>query len=497
MKNKILFNVSVVSLIFSLSASLHAQTKTLTLLKSIEIACDSSLQAFSSKNLYLARYWEYRTFKAGRLPSLTLNTNPLQYSREIIKEYDSKDNMNFYRNQQELSSSAQLSISQNVDLTGGTVYLESSLGFLRTYGAETKNQYTTVPVRLRYSQSLFGFNSFKWEKRLEPLKFEKAKRQFLYTKEEISETVIRYFFNLAMAQKEYDLALEYVASADTLYRIGMERQKIVAISQADLLTLELDAVNARNSLQNSEMSLKRAMFSLASYLNMDEDTHITLQLPERPGTLTITADEALRYAQENNPDYLSYKQELLTAEREVEYTRKNSNFSASLSASVGFNQFGNTLSRAYQDFSQQNVFGLSLSIPLVDWGIRKGKANMARNNLNVTKLSIQQQYVKLEQDITMTVGDFNTQQNLIASAERAMKLADQAYNVTKQRFIIGKADLNSLTLSQNRQNTAQKNYIYALSNYWQNYYKLRKLTLFDFEKNKTLSFMFDALMNIR
>ena len=41
--------------------------------------------------------------------------------------------------------------------------------------------------------------------------------------------------------------------------------KIAAISRADLLTLELDKVNAHNTLENAQIALKRAMFSLASF----------------------------------------------------------------------------------------------------------------------------------------------------------------------------------------------------------------------------------------
>jgi outer membrane protein TolC len=111
---------------------------------------------------------------------------------------------------------------------------------------------------------------------------------------------------------------------------------------------------------------------------------------------------------------------------------------------------------------------------------------MAVNNLNVTKISIQQKELNLEQDVIMTVNDFNVRQDMISSAEEAMELATMAYNVTKERFIIGRADLNSLTLSLNRQNSAQRNYISALQYYWLNYYKLRKLTLFDFLKQEEL-----------
>jgi outer membrane protein TolC len=352
------------------------------------------------------------------------------------------------------------------------------------------SQFSSVPIRIGYTQSLFGVNSFKWEKKIEPLKYQKAKTQYLYSQEEISETAIQYFFSLALAQLEYDMAMKNVASSDTLYRIGLERQKIASISQSDLLTLKLDAVNARNTLKNAEISLKRAMFNFVSYLHLDKETQVALELPSRPQNIQIAPEVVLGYARQHNPDFLANKQELMEAEREVDRTKKSSNFDASFSASVGFNQVAADFYNAYRNPLQQDIISIGLTIPLMDWGVRKGRANMAINTLNVTKISIQQREQNLEQDIVMTVNDFNVQQDLINSAEEALELALMAYNVTKERFIIGKADLNSLTLSLNRQNSAQRNYLSALRDYWLNYYKLRKLTLFDFLKQEEIKVNF-------
>jgi outer membrane protein TolC len=411
---------------------------------------------------------------------------PLQYYRDITRRYDSETNMDVFREQQSLYSFGRLSLRQNFDLTGGTFYIDTELGYMRNFGENVYSQYTTVPFRIGYWQNLFGFNSFKWEKRVEPLKYEKAKKKFLFDRESISETSAEFFFSLAMAQAEFDMASDNVASSDTLYRIGEERHKIAAISQADLLTLKLDAVNARNSLKNAEIGLKRAMFAFVSYLNLEKETQIRLVLPERPKDMEIQVDEALAHARENHPDFLGNRQEVLESEREVDRTQKSAYFDATFSASVGFNQVANSLPAAYRHPLQQDIVSIGFSMPLVDWGVRKGRVNMARNNLNVTKISVQQKELNLEQDVVMTVSDFNVQQDLIRSAEEALNLANMAYNNTRERFIIGRADINSLTLSLNRQKEAQKNYIYSLRNYWLSYYKIRKLTLFDFETKNLL-----------
>jgi len=471
--------------------SFAQRTVHLNLERTIELANDSSLTAFRNRNMYLSGYWEYRSYKANRLPSLTLNLMPAQYYRYITQRYDSNKDMDVYREQQMFSAGGGLSIQQNLDLTGGTFYIESDLEYMRNFGDTKSTQFSSVPFRIGYQQSLLGFNAFRWDRKIEPLKFEKVKKEFIYNSEQVSEEAVRYFFALAMAQVDYRMAKDQVESADTLYNIGRQRHKIAAISQADLLTLELDKVNAYNSLENAQISLKRAMFSLASFLNMDKDTHIEIDVPSRPRNLVIPIEDALAKAKENNPSYLEQQQAVLEAERNVNRTKVESRFNASLNASVGFNQVAENFKDAYRKPLQQDLVSVSVSIPLIDWGVRKGKYNMAKNNLNMAEIAARQEEISLEEEVTMTVGDFNIQQRLINSAEEALDLAVMAYEQTRQRFIIGKADVNSLAMALNRQQEAQKNYILALQNYWMNYFKIRRLTLFDFESGFSLSDKFD------
>jgi outer membrane protein TolC len=462
-------------------------TLTLTLEQTIVLAADSSLEAFRSKNIYMASYWEYRAFKAARLPSLTLNLTPGQYNRTFIKRYDSGTDMDTYRQQQAFEAYGGLSVIQNFDLLGGTFFLNSNMDYLRNFGDKTDTQFTSIPIRIGYQQNLLGYNAFKWERKIEPLKYEKAKKQLVRDLENTSGLAAEYFFNLAMKQAEYDLAKANVRNTDTLFHIGRERSKIAAISQSDLLTLQLDCINAANSLKNADIALKRAMFALTSFLNMDKNTQIRLRLPSYPKTMNISAGKALAETRNNNPDLLGYKQNILESRQSVDKTRKESMFNASVSASIGYNQVATSFADVYRDPIRQDIVALSISIPLIDWGVRRGRYNMAKNNLNVTEITARQGEAKIEEDVIMTVGDFNIQKDLIASAEEALVIADKAYAQTRQRFMIGKADINSLTLSRQRQQEAMRNYIQALENYWLSYYKIRKLTLYDFEYDRPVS----------
>lgn len=473
-----------------LGVSLMAQ-RVLTLEQTISLASDSALEAFKNKNLYLAGYWEYRSFKANRLPSVSFDFTPANYTRSIVSRYNSEEDVDFYGFQRSYSASGRLLVEQNLDVLGGTFYIESGLQYLRYLGDQAFNQFSSTPVSIGYKQDLLGYNAFRWEKKIEPLKFEKVKKEFLYNAELVAEEATTYFFSLAMAQAEHDLAVKNKNSADTLYAIGKQRFEITSITTDELYTLELEKVNAYNSLKNAELALRRAMFSLVTYLNLDPATELRLLLPTRTHQYLLSAEEVLLKAKENNPTYLATKQDILEAEQNLDKTRRESVFQASFSASVGFNQAANSLKGVYRDPIRQDLVALSISVPILDWGVRKGKYRMARNNLSVVEISSRQSEIGVEKEVVMAVNDFNVQQELIASAEYALNLAEKAYSKTMTRFIEGSADMNTLTLASNRKDEANKNYITALENYWLSYYKIRRLALYDFVKGISISNEFD------
>lgn len=481
----------ILPLALALCAPAAANAVTLTLDRTIELANDSSLMAFRYRNMYRASYWQYVSYRADRLPSLSLSLRPVSYNRYMTQRYDYDQNIDVFRQQQMYSASAGLSVQQNFDLLGGTFYLDTDIEYMRNFGSSTYTQFSSVPFRIGYRQDLIGFNSFRWERKIEPLRYEKAKKELIYNMESVSEQAVTYFFSLALAQAEYRLAEENVASCDTLYAIGERRYKIASISQADLLTLQLDKVNARNTLENSRIALKRAMFSLASFLGMDKNTEIEVEMPGRPAAAQIPVDLAVAYAKENNPTLLEHRQTILEGEREVSRTVAESRFNASLNASVGFNQVADKFADAYKSLLRQDLVSVNISVPLVDWGVRKGKVNMAKNNLDVSRISARQEELSIEEDIIMTVSDYDVRQRLISSASEALDLADRAFAQTQQRFIIGKADINSMTLSLQRKQEASKNYITALQNFWLSHFKIRRLTLHDFNLGIPLTREFD------
>ena len=467
------------------------ERRTLDLQETIRIAADSSLYARKYKNQLESSYWEFRAYKAERLPSLTLNVMPIEYYRYLTKRYDSENDIDVYRQQQVFTSSAALSLTQNFAPLGGYFYATTSLERMRNYGSSDYTQYSSVPIKIGYSNSLLGYNEHRWNKKIEPLKYEKAKLYYLYYMEYLSSLAIQYFFNLANAQASYDLAILQSAQCDTLYNIGKRRIEIASITQTDIMRLRLDAVKARTAKTSAEVALKEARMQLASFLSMNPNAELHINMPGILPDFEIDTQKALEMMHKNSYELLDVEQAVLEAEQTLDKVRKQTRFQANVGASVGFNQQGDAVSKAYQDPMRQDIVSINITIPLLDWGVNRGKRNMAYSQMEIARISAQQTMAEKEQEILVTISELRSRRELYTTAEETLTLADKVYDQTMKRFISGTSDLTALTQAQGDRLSAQESYINAIYKYWDCYYKLRRLTLFDFSIGFSLSDKFD------
>jgi outer membrane protein TolC len=454
----------------------------MTLEEVIEMAQRQSLSYFRAKNMYLAEYWSFRSFKASRLPSLNLTATPVAYTNSIIPLQDGVG----YRNNYSFVSNGALFIRQNVPLTGGTFDITSTLS--RTYDYETGNTiFSSAPVSIGFKQSLNGYNRFRWESRMSPVQFERAKLAFIQDLEDIAYNATNYFFNVATAEINVRIAEINYANADTLYRIGKGRFEIGTITQDELLDLELSLLNARLEVSKSDINLKQAKATLNSFLGIADDIHVNCVLPDKLPPLRINVDEALNLALENNPDILGYKLQLLRAERNVAETTANTGLNANIEASLGINRNALELSEVYESpFMQQQRANISLSIPIIDWGNRKGQIQMAKAQKDEVDASVKQSLVDFEQNALITFLNFNLQEDQVAIAAKADTVAQLGFDVTMQRFMIGKVDVIRLNSARNSLDAAKRNYISALRNYWTSYYDIRRIAMYDFINRQSL-----------
>ncbi|MBO4455419.1 MAG: TolC family protein [Bacteroidales bacterium] len=465
-----------------------AQTVVLDLERTVSLATGGSLPALKYQSLYDASRYAFLSWEASRKPQFTLESTPLMFERYMTQRYLSQEDIDVYRQQQYLYSQAGISATQVFEPLGGEFYGSTQLGWLKTFGDESQAQFMTVPLAVGYRQDLLFFNPLKWDKKIEPLKLTQAEKELSYGIETASGTAVEKFFTLALAQDQYRMAEEYLASCDTIYAIAERRYRIASISKAELGILELERVNATTTLANARIARQRAVEDLATYLGMEKGSDIELIVPSVPYGLRVDAAEAVEHARENNPNFIEYQVALEEARRDAEKARIEKNLNLSLDVSVGMNQVSDRFSTAYARPLMQDMAVVSVSVPLLDWGKRKSAWQAAVSRVEATERAAMESARDTELDVRLTVNEFNERLAIIETARQALEIAEDVYTQTLQRFIKGQADVYNLSLAQSYWQSARQNSIASLQNYWLSYYNLRRLTLYDYQHRKPIRY---------
>jgi outer membrane protein TolC len=488
----------IVLLLFILTCSFPLfpqEAERLTLIEILELARNQSPDAIMAKHRFRANYWEFRTYVAKYRPSLTLSGTLPEYNRLFEKEFDFSTGQEQYVEKNTNSSSLNLSLSQNIGLTGGSIFMQSGLTRFDVLGDDGSSQYISTPVSIGFIQPISGYNSFKWEKKIEPLKYEEAKKDFLNDIEDVHLKGVNLFFNLALAQQNLEISEVNYSNSDTLFRIAQGRYMIGTIAEDELLQMELRFLNAGNDLRKAGIDLQIREFRMRSFLGFNDNIKIELIIPDEIPELEVDVQKAISQANENNPELLALERQLFEAAMNVAEAKSEKGLNADLFATYGLTQRAEDFSNAYVDPRSQQRVRIGIELPIVDWGLGKGRYKMAQSSQEVVKTTVQQARVDFEQNIFLNVAQFNLQDDQLYSAAKADTIARKRYEVSKQRFLIGKIDVLDLNVADTEKDVAKREYLSALRNYWTYFYTVRRLTLYDFENDIPVSTDFTKLVD--
>ena len=488
-------NLSFIVLLFALfSTSLMSQEiKYLTLDEVVSLAAEQSPNALMAKHRFRASYWQYRTFVAEYRPALTLAGNLPDYSTAYSRVWNSVAQQWEYASTNVLQTSGNLQLAQNIGLTGGSISLFSDLTYEKNF--ETGGErYITAPLNVRLTQPLFRYNELRWQKKIEPLKYEEARKAYLRDIENVHMMAVQNFFNLALAQINREIAETNMQNADTLYKIALGRYNLGTIAEDELLQMELSYLNAGTAINESEMNLRDRELKLRSFLGFNQTVRLELLIPSEIPALQVEVGEVLKLAEANNPDLIALERQLVEAQSSVAQAKAEKGLNANLTASYGLRDQDPLLEMAYDKPNQQQTVRVGFTLPILDWGQGRGRFKMAQSSEELTRVQVEQSRIDFEQNLLLDVQMFNMQDDQVSIAAKSDTVAAKMFEVTKQRFLIGKIDVLDLNNADTKKDQNKRNYIQALNNYWTYYYNMRALTLFDFINRKPLETDYEKLV---
>jgi outer membrane protein TolC len=144
------------------------------------------------------------------------------------------------------------------------------------------------------------------------------------------------------------------------------------------------------------------------------------------------------------------------------------------------------LDDAYRDLAQRQQYGVSVEMPIVQWGNRKAQVEAAKADQDRAKAN-----ARATRDAAAEEAHFAALQLALAARDLAISakadtVAVKRFDVAKNRYLVGKIQIDNLYIAQSERDGALRAYINALRGYWAAYYRLRRLTLYDFAEKRAI-----------
>jgi outer membrane protein TolC len=465
------------------TASAQTDTLRLTLNECIAMARRQSVDAAVALGELRSAYWQWRSYRADLLPEMSLTGTLPSYNKRYSSYQQADGGLSFVRNDY-LGLDGSLNITQKLWPTGGTLSVESSLDYLHQSASSPLgrsggvNQFMSLPVAITLSQPLFGVNHLKWNRHIEPLRYREAQARFLTETEQVAMQAISLYFGLLLSGEQMNIARQNLQTAEKLYEVALAKRRMGSISENDVLQMRLDVLTARSALTNSESMWQASQFALRSFLDVEAD--IMPAVPEDIPQLHLDYDDVLGHALHNNAHATTMRRRQFEADYAVASARTNRQ-SINLYAQVGYTGTGENMNTAYRNLLSNEVVQVGVTIPLLDWGKRKGQRKMAESNRDIVQGQLRQQAQEFRQNIFILTEQFNNQAEQLRIACEADTIARRRYHTNVETFKIGSISTLELSDAQKAKDQARQNRIQQLFNYWYYYYQIRSIALWDFE----------------
>lgn len=483
-----------ISLLFLLAGN-TSRAQEMTMSEAIVAARNGSVQALEAKQAFTSTYWAWRAYQASRLPSLYLYGNVGNFNRSLSLLQSPDDGSMRYVSSYNMQNGIGLQARQNITFTGGTLYVYTDLNRIDQFGTGAQVTWYAQPVTISYEQPLFSYNQFKWDRLIEPKEYEKGRRKYVEAMEEISLNAVKAWFNLLKARQNETIALSNYANTSSMRDVAAQRLKLGTVTRDEYLQLELRVLNDSISINECSITVREAQMELNSLLGFDESAEVVPVIEGSLPNIRVDYELVLDKAFANSRFSLDNELNLLGAHSAVAKARAQRGISMSFNARFGLSKSGLTFPEAYRNPLDQEVFGISFSIPIFDWGQARGRIEKAKAAEEVAKAQAQQNENDFRRKVFTAVGQFNNQRQQCAVSHRASSIAAERYALVMDKFRSGNASVLDLNTARGESDTAQMQYITDLGNYWTYYYTLRLYSLFDFLTGNDICFDEKELMD--
>jgi outer membrane protein TolC len=333
-----------------------------------------------------------------------------------------------------------------------------------------------VPIFVKFSQPIFAVNSWRWLRKIEPLRFKEAVQLNEQEQIRIASEVTTLFFDLLAAQAQQSLANSN--RVESYWNFTLEKKKVPLGTTSDdrLLQWEIQVLKAEQQLQLATQRLTSTELSLKSFLGRSDTNSLRVALPQTVPSVSLTLPQALDAMKRKHPRYLSLERQRLEVEQQLALA-KAAQRNINLTATYGLNGAASDFANVFLNLQNQQRFTVGFNLPILDWGRRSAAVDAAKAEQELFRnAALLEQNQLVSQLITLYTQLPALFQN-ISTALSLRDLTNRRFIILNEQFRVGRAGSTELLLVQIEKDSAYERYIDALRNYWESWYLLQQLTV--------------------
>ncbi len=467
-------------IVFSLVArnASIAQQK-LTLSEAIKIAQQSSRSIKKSK---LNLYGNQRSLDAQRAAlksRFALAFTPFDYNRQ--RSFN--DLFSTWNTNEDYNSFANLSISQPIVATDGTISLINRLGYRDNYSEfqDVRTKTYSNNLYLQLDQPIFTYNRTKIQLKELELNLENATISNSLQLLSLEQSVTQSFYAFYQRQNNLQISIDEYENQKISYEITKNKVDADLLAKEELYQAELNLATSKSTLENNEVLLANSADEFKLLLGVPLTEEITVEVDINFITREVDLNQALQHALDSRMELRERAIDIERSQFELIRTKALNEFKGAVSLSLGV--FGDS-ERAPDIYAVPDVnprVAVSFNIPIFDWGEKRARIDAANANRQIRQIDLEVEKNDIMINIRKVYRNLQNLENQILIAEQNVKNANLTYDINLERYKNG--DLTSIDLNRFQSQLSEKKSTYAdaLSNYKIELLNLKILSLYDFE----------------
>jgi outer membrane protein len=490
-------SISVLWLSFIISVPASAQKiYHLDLASSIELAKEKSKNMLILQQSLKKAEYDLKAATSSFKTHVDMDLVLPQYT-ETIRQWEDSSGISFYPVRQNQINSY-LTISQPLP-TDGYLFIRSGVQSFVDYYADDRNAQISSSIGLRQPiEAFFGYNQRRLGYRQAKLAYDLSLKQLKREELNLVYDISYNFFQVLSYHERQNIAQQSLNRQQEAFDIATSKYNAGLIREVEALQMEVDLSAAVNNFDLARVDYSAQVAFFKERLGIDLRDSVIIKSDLGYNQVVVDVEKAVSLALENRLELKENEIQIELSEMEIKRRRAAGMVNGDILLNynfIGVNKskliipIETSINNTWQNLlNRPGSFGvgLTLNIPIIDWGENRARVHSAQASLAQNQLQQDADKVTIERDIRTTVSRLQSSLMRLKLLEKNVLVAEKSFEISRQRYVNGDIDSQSMALERERLNNA---YITRLESYI--VYKLllsdlMRKTFYDFEMNVSM-----------